>query len=284
LTRRSAIALILFAMHLPAAPRRIISASPSITEMLYALGAGARVAGVTSFCHYPPEVREKPQIGTYLEPNMEAILALRPDLVVILEEHGDLRTQLDRVGLQVMAIQHNDLAGIERSLLELGARLGDPEAGEREAAKVRDGLAEVRKKTAALPKRKTMFVIGRTPGTIQDLMVVGRGPFLNELIEAAGGANMFRDTIGFYPRIPREEIYAGAPEVIIDMGEMAVTDGVTPAQKRAVVELWDRAFPKLPAVRASRVYAVAEDHFVVPGPRVVQAARDLLRMIHPEAK
>jgi iron complex transport system substrate-binding protein len=251
--------------------------------MLYALGAGDRVVGVTSFCHYPPEVREKPKVGSYLNPNMEAILGLRPDLVVVLEEHGALRDQLERVGLKVMAIQHNDLAGIERSLVELGSRLGDPAAGVREAAKVREGLAEVRAKAASLPRRKTIFIIGRTPGTVQDLMVVGRGPFLNELIEAAGGANLFRDTIGFYPRIPREEIYAGAPEVILDMGDMAVTDGVTEAHKRSVVDLWARAFPKLPAVREGRVYAVAEDHFVVPGPRVVEAARDLLRMIHPEA-
>lgn len=282
MTRR--LALLLFAAAaIHAAPQRIISAAPSITEMLYALGAGDRVVGVTNFCHYPPEARQKAKVGSYLEPNMEAILELRPDLVVVLEEHGDLRDKLQRVGLEVMAVQHNDLAGIERSLLTLAERLGDPEAGKREAEKVHAGLAEVRNRAAGLPKRKTIFVIGRTPGTVQDLMVVGKGPFLNELIEAAGGANLFREAIGYYPRIPREEIYAGAPEVIIDMGDMAVTDGVTEERKRSVVELWKRAFPKLPAVREGRVYAVAEDHFVVPGPRVVEAARALLRMIHPEA-
>jgi iron complex transport system substrate-binding protein len=283
-TRRLVLAWLACAVALQADPQRIISSAPSITEMLYALGAGDRVKGVTSFCHYPPEVRQKPQIGTYLDPNMEEILGLRPDLVVVLQEHGALRDQLERVGLNVLAIQHNDLKGIEESLLELAERLGDPSAGTREAGKVRDGLAEVRARAAGLPRRKTMFVIGRTPATVQDLMVVGKGSFLNELIEAAGGANMFKDTIGFYPRIPREEIYAGAPEVIIDMGDMAVTDGVTAEHKRSVVELWRTAFPKLPAVTASRVYAVAEDHFVVPGPRVVEAARDLLRMIHPEAR
>ena len=284
-TRRAILAALVCAASLRAgAPQRIVSAAPSITEMLYALGAGDRVAAVTSFCHFPPEVRQKPQIGTYLDPNIEAILALRPDLIVILEEHGALREQLERVGLPVMAIQHNDLAGIETSLRQLAERLGDPDAGRREADKVSRGLAEVRAKSAGLPKRKTVFVIGRTPGTVQDLMVVGKGPFLNELIEAAGGANLFHSTIGFYPRIPREEIYAGAPEVIIDMGEMAVTDGVTEADKRAVVQLWRNAFPRLPAVQDSRVYAVAEDHFVVPGPRVVDAARALLRMIHPEAQ
>jgi iron complex transport system substrate-binding protein len=282
-TRRVAIAALLFATTLPAAPQRIISTAPSVTEMLYALGVGDRVVGVTSFCHFPPEVRKKPQIGTYLDPNIEAILGLRPDLVVTLHEHGSLRDQLERVGLKVLAIQHNDLAGIETSLLELAEALGEPAAGEREAAKIRKGLADVRERAASLPKRKTIFVIGRTPGTVQDLMVVGKGPFLNELIDMAGGENMFRNTFGFYPRIPREEIYAGSPEVIIDMGDMAVTDGVTEEHKKSVVALWVQAFPKLPAVRESRVYAVAADHFVVPGPRVVEAAQDLLRMIHPEA-
>jgi iron complex transport system substrate-binding protein len=282
-TRRCALALLLFAASLQAAPQRIISSAPSITEMLYALGAGSRVVGVTSFCHFPPEVRKKPKIGSYLDPNMEEILRLRPDLVVVLQEHGSLREQLERLGLTVLAIRHNDLAGIEQSLVELARNLGDPVAGAREAAKIHDGLAAIREKAARLPRRKTIFIIGRTPGTIQDLMVVGKGGFLNELIEAAGGANLFRDSIGFYPRIPREEIYAGAPEAIIDMGDMAVTDGVTEQHKQSVVELWRQAFPRLPAVVESRVYAVAEDHFVVPGPRVVQAAQDLLRMIHPEA-
>ncbi len=277
------LALALAAVGAAEAPRRIVSAAPSITEMLYAVGAGDRVAGVTDYCHYPPQVRQKAKVGSYLEPNMEIILSLRPDLVVVLAEHGDLRDQLERVGLDVLAIQHNDLAGIERSLLKLGQRLGDSEAGERAAAEVRAGLQAVRERAASLPKRKTVFVIGRTPGTVQDLMVVGGGPFLNELIEAAGGVNLFGAAIGHYPRIGREEIYAGAPEVIIDMGDMAVTDGVTEAHERAVVELWLRAFPRLPAVRGRRVYAVAEDHFVVPGPRVVEAARALLGMIHPEA-
>ncbi|MEZ5365921.1 MAG: helical backbone metal receptor [Bryobacterales bacterium] len=116
MTRRLALAVLALGTVASASPQRIISAAPSITEMLYALGAGPRVVAVTSFCHYPPEVRQKPKIGTYLEPNMEAILALRPDLVVILQEHGELRDQLERLGLNVMTVQHNDVAGIEQTL------------------------------------------------------------------------------------------------------------------------------------------------------------------------
>jgi iron complex transport system substrate-binding protein len=127
-----------------------------------------------------------------------------------------------------------------------------------------------------------LFLVGRTPGRIEDLIAAGRASHLNELIELAGGDNVFRDSIAAYGKIPLEELLARNPEVIVDMGEMSETVGVTEAQKRAVVALWNR-YPTLAAVREHRVYAVASDIFVVPGPRVVDAARALARMFHPEA-
>lgn len=263
-------------------PRRIISASPSITEMLYALGLGDRVVGVTEFCHYPPEVRDKPKIGSYLRPSIETVLAMQPDLVVVLREHGALADRLRDVGLDVFAVQHNDLEGIYDSLLTLGERTGVEGIAQSRVAEIKRFLEEVSAKTASLPRRSVMFIVGRTPGTIQDLVVVGKGSFLNELIDMAGGRNVFADAPNFYPRIPREEIYARRPDVIIDMGDMSDTDGVTEEHKRSVAELW-KQIPSLPAVQEGRVYPVAEDIFVVPGPRVVEAAQSLFRMIHPEA-
>ena len=263
-------------------PRRIISASPSITEMLYALGLGDRVVGVTEFCHYPPEVREKPKIGSYLRPNIETVLAMQPDLVVVLREHGALADRLRDVGLDVFAVQHNDLEGIYDSLLSLGERVGVASVAEQGVGEIKQFLAGVSAKTTSLPRRSVMFIVGRTPGTIQDLVVVGKGSFLNELIHMAGGRNVFADAPNFYPRIPREEIYARRPDVIIDMGDMSDTDDVTEEHKRSVAELWQQ-IPSLPAVKEGRVYPVAEDIFVVPGPRVVEAAESLFRMIHPEA-
>ena len=110
----------------------------------------------------------------------------------------------------------------------------------------------------------------------------GKGSFLNELIAIAGGSNVFADATNHYPRIPREEIYARRPDVIIDMGDMSDTDEVTEEHKRSVAELW-KQIPSLPAVKEGRVYPVAEDIFVVPGPRVIDAAQSLFRMIQPEA-
>lgn len=263
-------------------PRRIVSVAPSITEMLYALGLGDRVVGVTEFCHYPPEVREKPKIGSYLRPNIETVLAMQPDLVVVLREHGALAVRLRNVGLSVFELQHNDLGGIYGSLLSLGERASVEDVAKRRVGEIKQFLEGVSAKTASLPRRSVMFIVGRTPGTIQDLVVVGRGSFLNELIAIAGGRNVFADAPSFYPRIPREEIYARRPDVIIDMGDMADTDDVAEEHKRSVAQLW-KQIPSLPAVQEGRVYPVAEDIFVVPGPRVIETAQSLFRMIHPEA-
>ena len=263
-------------------PQRIVSSAPSITEMLYSLGLGDRVVGVTMFCHYPPGVLDKPKIGTYMNPNFEVILAKKPDLVVVLEEHRELGVKLRNFGLPMLALQHNTLQGIYESMLELGERTGAKQTAQRRIAVMRKQLDEIGGLAAALPKRSVMFVVGRTPATVRDLVVVGRSSFLNELISIAGGTNCFEDAPAFYPRIPREEVHDRGPEVIIDMGNMGDTQQVSDEHRRSVVEIW-KSLPMLPAVQTERVYAVAEDFFVVPGPRVVEATRSLLSMIHPEA-
>ena len=265
-----------------ASPQRIISTAPSITEMLYTLGLGDRVVGVTEFCHYPPEVREKAKIGSYLRPHIETMLSLRPDLVVLLNEHGLLADRLRGAGLNVLELQHNNLEGIYSSLRSLGNRAGVAEAAERRIVEIQAALEGVRERTASLPRRTVMFIVGRTPGTIQDVVAVGKGSFLNELIAVAGGQNAFADAAQYYPRIPREEIYARRPDVIVDMGDMSDTDGVTEEHRLSVGKLWEQ-IPSLPAVQQNRVYPVANDIFVVPGPRVVEAAQSLFEMIHPEA-
>ncbi len=127
-----------------------------------------------------------------------------------------------------------------------------------------------------------MFIIGRNPNSIDGLVAVGSRSYLNELLTIAGGKNVFGDASAPYPKVGMEEILSRDPEVIIDMGDMATTAGVTEAQKRAVVALWGK-YPMVSAVRQKRVFAVASDIYVVPGPRVVDAAREFARMLHPEA-
>jgi iron complex transport system substrate-binding protein len=122
-----------------------------------------------------------------------------------------------------------------------------------------------------------MFVVGRTPSRVEDLIVAGASSYIDELIAVAGAENAFHDAAAPYSKIGLEAVLRRDPDVIIDMGEMARTAGVTERQKQAVVALWSR-FPQLKAVRERRVVAVASDVFVVPGPRVVEAARQIAEL------
>jgi iron complex transport system substrate-binding protein len=262
-------------------PQRIVSTAPSITEMLYALGLGDRVVGVTNYCHYPPEAKLKPKIGDYTSPNLEAIAALRPDLVILQTNPVRLADRLHALKLTTLEINQDDIAALYNSIRVVGAATGT----EAQAAKLIDGirgkLALVRAQAAPLPRTRAMFVIGRTPNRLDGLVVVGKATYLNEIIETAGGENVFRDAPSPYPSVSLEEVLARNPQVIVDMGDMADTVNVTAAHQREVVNLWQR-MNSLAAVKQHRVFAVASDIYVVPGPRIVNAAEAFLQMLHPD--
>jgi len=279
-TRRS-LTLFLLAVALSAAPpQRIVSTAPSITELLYALGLGDRVVGVTRFCRYPPEAQLKPKIGDYTSPNLEAIAALRPDLVVIQTNPIHLADHLASLKLRVLEVDQENIAAIYKSIHEVGAATGTEHAASELTTSIREGLDRVKARVSRLPRARMMFIIGRSPDRLDGLVVAGRASYLNEAIEIAGGENVFRDAKAAYPEVSLEEVMARNPEVIVDMGDMSDTLGVTEQHKRSVIALWDRV-PTLAAVKQHRVFAVASDVFVVPGPRVIDAAKAFAAMLHP---
>jgi iron complex transport system substrate-binding protein len=263
-----------------APPERIVSTAPSITELLYALGLGNRVVGVTRFCRYPPEAQLKPKIGDYISPNLEAIAALRPDLVIIQTNPIHLADQLARLKVRVLEINQENIGAIYKSIHDVGAATSTEHAAAQLSDSLLDGLGKIRNRVSALPRVRMMFVIGRSPNRLDGLVVAGRASYLNEVIEVAGGENVFRDAMAAYPQVSLEEVMARNPEVIVDMGDMSDTIGVTEEHKRNVVALWNRV-PTLAAVKQHRVYAVASDIFAVPGPRVTEAAKAFAEMLHP---
>ncbi len=262
-------------------PQRIVSTAPSITEMLYALGLGDRVVGVTNYCHYPPEAKLKPKIGDYTSPNLVAIAAMWPDQVFLQTNPVRLADRLHALKLITLEVNQDNIAALYNSVRVVGAATGT----EAQATKLIDGirgkLAQVRAQADSLPRTRAMFVIGRTPNRLDGLVVVGKATYLNEIIETAGGENVFRDAPSQYPSVSLEEVLSRNPQVILDMGDMADTVNVTPAHQREVVDLWQR-MSSLAAVKQHRVFAVASDIYVVPGPRIVNAAQAFLAMLHPE--
>lgn len=258
-------------------PQRIVSTSPSITETLFALGLGARVVGVSTYCHFPAEVNRLARIGTYLKPNIEVIARLKPNLVIVQKLPNSAREQLQALSIPVAEVNSGKLKQNLDSILAIGKAAGAEPAARSLIARIDNELAALRVSKSG-QGRSVAFIVGRTPGRLEGLVVVGGGSYLSELMTIAGGRNVFADTSQDYVKISLESLMRRNPDVLIDMGEMAETVGVTESAKRAVVNLWGMQ-PSLNAVRERRVYAVASDIFVVPGPRMVDAAKAFAEML-----
>lgn len=278
--RGLAAALLLWPL-LGQSPQRIVSTAPSITETLFAAGLGSRVAGVTTYCRYPEQARRLPKIGTFLEPDFEKILALRPDLVLTLKNPVQLTERLRKLRLNAIELDQDSIASIFRSLETIGQATGAAAQTSALASKLRAGLDEVARSTAGAPKLSVLFVIGRTPGTLEGMVAAGTNSYLDELLQYAGGRNVFHDSPIPYPKISHEELLSRDPEVILDLGDYAHAQGSSRERQEQVLALWQR-YPKLRAVRNRRVYGLASDIFVVPGPRMVEAVREFRRLLHPE--
>jgi iron complex transport system substrate-binding protein len=264
-------------------PQRIVSTVPSVTELLYALGLGDRVVGVTRFCRYPPEAQLKPKIGDYINPNLETIASLRPDLVIIQTNPVRLAERLGALRLKTLEVNQDGIEAIYRSIRAIASAADVSARGEQLIGSIQAKLSAIRQNAAALRKSRVMFVVGRNPDRLDGLIVVGKASYLSELIELTGGENIFGDALAAYPQVSLEEVIARNPDVIIDFGDMGDPSKITEAHKRAVVKIWQRA-SSVKAVKENRVAPVAADIFVVPGPRAVQAAESIFEILHPAAK
>jgi iron complex transport system substrate-binding protein len=279
--RRSTLCLLAAAIA-AAQPQRIVSTTPSITELLFALGLGDHVVGVTRFCKYPPEAQKIAKIGDYINPNIEVIAALKPDLVVVQKNPVRLAERLNALHLHTLEIDEEN-STLEDGLYKSIRAVGDATATSGRAAQlvqsIRTGLESVHTEAARYKPVRMMFVVGRSPHRLDGLIVVGRASYLNEVIAIAGGENIFRDSVAPYPEISLESVIARNPEVIVDIGDED-DDMVTEQHKREILTLWSRV-PSISAVKQHRVLALAPDMFLVPGPRVVQAAQSLFAILHP---
>jgi iron complex transport system substrate-binding protein len=256
------------------APHRIISVAPSITEILFALGAGDQVVGDTTYCNYPEAAKTKPKIGGFTTPNIEAILSLKPDLVFMTNDRPDIAQKLGQArSLDVVTVNPDNIEGIYRSIQSIAEKIGTPEKGKALIQSIEKEIRQAPRTRGTKPK--VLFIVGRTPGTLTDLIVVGRGSYLSELIDLAGGINVADDARVQYPHFSLEEIIHRDPDIIIDMGNnMGDNEKTREAQKRAIKQLWQK-YSFLRAVRRDAVYPISADYFVTPGPRVGQAVRDL---------
>jgi iron complex transport system substrate-binding protein len=261
-----------------APPRRIISLVPSLTEMLYAVGAGPQVVAVSSYDEFPPEVKALPRVGALLDPDVERILSLRPNLVLTYGSQTTLEAQLARAGIKVFSYRHAGVAGILQGLRDVGAASGHAADGERKARELQAQLEAVRARVRSHPRPRTLLVFGRQPQSLQQMYVSGATGFLHDLLDIAGGANVFADVVRESVQPSQETVLSRAPDVIIELRANPFTPPQMAAERRA----WS-PLASIPAVRTGRIHFVAADYMMSPGPRVAIAAEALARVLHPEA-
>ncbi|MGH7916151.1 MAG: ABC transporter substrate-binding protein, partial [Candidatus Binataceae bacterium] len=244
---------------------------PAVTETIFALGAGGEVVGVSQYTDYPPQAVKLPKVGTFLTPNIEAIVALRPTLIVGPSMSADQREihALRAMGYPILMVNDNSIAGIEESIERIGDRIGLAPAAHRLLLRIRDGLATVSRRLKHTPPARVLMVVGHQP-----IVAAGRGTYLDELIKRAHGDNIADAAAQQWPRLSLEYIIAARPQVILD-GQMG-TDAASPDG------FWSN-YPSLPAVRHHRVCGYPDDPVLHPGPRIARSLAILARLIHPEA-
>ncbi|MGD1029142.1 ABC transporter substrate-binding protein [Candidatus Binatus soli] len=254
-----------------AARMRIVSLAPSVTETLFALGAGPDVVGVSQYCDYPPQVRDLPRVGSFLTPNLEAIIALRPTLVVGLELSSDVRQirALNSMGYPVLLVSDDSLQQIETSIETVGARINRQREAHQLVARIQAQIAAVQNRLANVKPEPALMLVGHQP-----IVAVGAGTYLDEIMRIARADNIAADVGEQWPHLSMEYIIAMRPQVVLD-GSM----GTDPSSSS---DFWGK-YPAIPAVRDHRVFGYAVDPILHAGPRVGQSLEIIARMIHPEA-
>ena len=260
-------------------PARIVSLIPATTEILFAMGAGNRLVGAGNYDRFPPEVDKLPRVGGLLDPDTERILALRPDLVILYATQSDLRARLDRASVPYYSYEHRAMPDIMQTIRAIGARIGAAESAERVAAGMEQSLADIRRAVAGRPRLKTMLIFGREPGTLRGVLASGGYGFLSDLLDVAGSENAFADIKQQSVQASTEMLLARQPDAIVELRYGDDRRAVNIDQELSV---W-KTLPSIPAVRNHRLYLLVGDEFVVPGPRIVNAARRLAEALHPGA-
>jgi iron complex transport system substrate-binding protein len=256
----------------PAAPaRRVVALAPSVTDVVVALGLADRLVGVTRLDDNP-EVARLPRIGGYLDPNPEAVVGLRPDLVVWVTNGsaaGAVRkiaeiSRASRRPFPILALQIDGLADVLATPGAIAAALGEAARGEKLAREMADQVDAVRRRVAGRAAPRVLFVVGREP-----LMVAGRMSFAEELLRTCGARNVVEGDVP-WPVYPLEKAVADDPDVVVDAAPQEAPEGI-------------RRLSAIPAVRRGAVVRLADDDLIRPGPRMVRGLEALCRGIHAEA-
>jgi len=250
---------------------RVVSLAPSLTEIVYAIGAGDRLVGDTEYCDYPSEAKRVAKVGDTLHPSAERIVALHPQVVLVstASQLESFTTLLAEHQIAVFVMDAHDLEGVFHSIQDLGDLFNEQPRAEKLVANLRDRTAAVENAVNLRKRIRVFYQLSDRP-----LYTAGRDSFTTDLIRRAGGESVTANVPGAWPRFSDESALASQPEAII-----LPTGGAIGTANSEVAE----PLKKSAAVRSGRVYKINDDHLSRPGPRLVDGLEELARALHPEA-
>jgi iron complex transport system substrate-binding protein len=261
-------------VRIPQPVLRIVSLAPSLTETIYALGVQDHLVGDTKYCDYPPEAQKKQKVGDTLNPSLEEIVSLHPDLVVMTKTLNRLDTvhALDALHIPVYATNTNTVDQIISSTVHLADILDVPGAGDSLAADLRHHLDELQERLVNVQPKRVVFVVWDQP-----LISVGKGTFIADALKYAGATSII-DSTQNWPQVSLEEVVRQQPDFLIFAEGHGTTNGSVDIDALAARPGWR----SLEAVRHHR-FAVISEAVNRPAPRIVSAIEELARQLHPEA-
>jgi len=256
-------------------PERIVSLAPNLTEILFALGLEDKIVAVTLHCNYPPAAAGKPKIGTFWQPNIEAVIAAKPTLVITLsfEQQKNLAERLRRIGYNCLTINIEKVSELFEAIDRIGTATGKQREANQLVSAIQKKLNRLASLVGTRDKVRVLWVVQREP-----LRVAGRDTFVNEMIELAGGENAIGPTVYKYPPIGAEQVIASGAEVII---EPSMTPEDLVAQRDKAFQYWNR-FENVPAVFNKRIYVINGDIVSGLGPRLYEGVETITRCLRPE--
>lgn len=264
---------------------RIISLAPNVTEILFKLGLGEKIIGVSEFCNYPVEAKALPRFGGLMNPNYEAILAAKPDLVIVLDEMVRGDNKFTAMGIHTLVVKHDSINDILDSILTIGRVCDANEQAKKLVGKLENKMAAIKTQSNAEYRPRVLISVGHDISKDPDkspenVYVAGRDGFYSDMIEKAGGQNAYTGSIQF-PAVSYESIVSMNPEIIIDV--MTISPEKNTIDAETIKKQWKK-IEMLDAVKNDRIYVLTEDFVAIPGPRFILTLEKIASAINPELK
>lgn len=251
--------------------RRVVTLTPSATELVAAVGAVDLLVGVDRYSTHPERVRDLPKVGDFLHPSFEAIVALAPDLVIADDVQAEVARGLRAAGIRTTTLSMHTIADVHAGLTAVGRALDRDAAAQAVQAEIERALASARARAQSRERPRVLGVVDRELGGLGNLVAAGPGSYLDELLTAVGAQNALADYRVRYPKLSAEQILRAQPEIILDLAPAAAPDTGR--------DDWNR-LPELPAVQRARVHVLQDGIYLAPGPRIGQAVERLSALVH----